>query len=250
MIEELFDKSSRRLEKLSDEMRRTNQRFASLDHDARQPRLAKEADVPADKIRERTEDAAKAVQAMHGDSCTANRVDGDPTCSISFGGDSTGPPALTCSRDDALVGNGAAAPKSCLSPLETRSPTAAGGSLPAGKASTTTRITFYQPHLRFCPTRETNSYRTSTQHALYYNSNFWLNQLPSPSWRRVIQTKSRQNLLSNLGGSQGRLRACPFFGIWRALLCGEILVLEWLIAICSVFWRMDDVGINLQEWYR
>ena len=23
------------------------------------------------------------------------------------------------------------------------------------------------------------------------------------------------------GGSQGRLRVCPFLGTWRALLCGE-----------------------------
>ena len=73
--------------------------------------------MPADKqTRERTEGAAKAVQAMHEDSCSANRVDPDPICSTNFGGDSTGPPALPCSRDDALVGNGAAAPKPCLSP--------------------------------------------------------------------------------------------------------------------------------------
>ena len=25
------------------------------------------------------------------------------------------------------------------------------------------------------------------------------------------------------GRSTGRLRACPFFGAWRALLCGEVL---------------------------
>ena len=25
------------------------------------------------------------------------------------------------------------------------------------------------------------------------------------------------------GGSQGRLRACPFLGTWRALLCGEVM---------------------------
>ena len=26
------------------------------------------------------------------------------------------------------------------------------------------------------------------------------------------------------GGSEGRLRACPFLGKWRALLCGEVHV--------------------------
>ena len=63
-----------------------NQRIARLQQDARQPRLAMEADGQADtKTRERTEGAATAVQAMHGDSCSANRVDPGPkTTSISF----------------------------------------------------------------------------------------------------------------------------------------------------------------------
>ena len=145
--------------------------------------------MPADKkTRERTEGAASAVQAKYGDSCSANRVDPDPTCLNSFGDDSTGPSALPCSRNDAVIGNDAAAPKSCLSPLEMRSPTATGGLLPAGKASTTTRITFYHPRLRFCLTEETNSEKTSTQYASYYS--FWgNNQLASPSRWRVIQKK-------------------------------------------------------------
>ena len=86
------------------------------------------ADVPADKkTRAGTEGAATAVQAKNGDSCSANRVDPDPKQSTSFSDDFTGPPALPCSRDDAQVGNGASAPKSCISPLEMRTPTAAGG---------------------------------------------------------------------------------------------------------------------------
>ena len=28
------------------------------------------------------------------------------------------------------------------------------------------------------------------------------------------------------GGSKGRLRACPFLGTWRALLCGEVMRVE------------------------
>ena len=56
-----FDK----LNELADEMRGTNQRLASLEHDAWQPRLVMEAAVPADeKSCERTEGAATAVQAM------------------------------------------------------------------------------------------------------------------------------------------------------------------------------------------
>ena len=107
-----------------------------------------EADVPSDtKARKRTEGAAAAVQAEHGDSCPANRIDPDPMCLTSFDDDSTGPPALPCSRDDALVGNGATPPKSCLSHLEVRTPSAAGGLLSAGTASTATRTTFDQPPL-------------------------------------------------------------------------------------------------------
>ena len=47
---------------------------ARLEQDARQPRLVMEADGPANtKTRERTEGAATAVQAMHGDSCTNHK---------------------------------------------------------------------------------------------------------------------------------------------------------------------------------
>ena len=74
-----------------------------------------EADGPANmKTRERTEGAATAVQAKHGGSCSAHRVDLDPICSTSFGDDCTRPPALSCSGEDALVDNGAAVPKPYL----------------------------------------------------------------------------------------------------------------------------------------
>ena len=42
------------------------------------------------------------------------------------------PPAVSIFMDGALVGKGAEAPKSCLSPVEMRTPIAAGGLLPAG----------------------------------------------------------------------------------------------------------------------
>ena len=130
---------------LTNEVRAKKQRLAGLGQDARQPRLAMEADAPSDtKTHKRMEDAV-AVQAKHGGSCSANQVDPDPMCLTSFGNDSTGPPALPCTMDDALVDNGAAAPKPCLSPVEMRTPTAADGLLPAGRASTTMRIIFPQP---------------------------------------------------------------------------------------------------------
>ena len=72
---------------MAKQIRLKNQRVASLEQDARQLRLAIEADRLADtKTCERTEGAAKAVQAMHGDSFSASRVDPGPkTNSTSFG---------------------------------------------------------------------------------------------------------------------------------------------------------------------
>ena len=123
--------------------------LASQEQDARQPRLAMEADGPADtKTRERTEGAATAVQAMHGDSCIAQRVqDGPMTNSTSFGM-MADPPALPC-RDDVLVEDGAATPKSYLPSLEMRSPTAAGGLVPTGETSKAAETTVNESLLQF-----------------------------------------------------------------------------------------------------
>ena len=111
MMEKFLDRSDRKLDELAEEMRVMDQRVASLEQDARQPHLAMVADGQADtKTRERTEGAATTVQAIHGNNCTANWVDTDPICSTSFGDDCTEPPALPCSRENALVDNGAAAP--------------------------------------------------------------------------------------------------------------------------------------------
>ena len=72
---------------MAEQIRLKDQRVASLEQDAWQPRLAMEVDGPADtKTRVRTEGAAKAVHAMHVDSFSAGRVDPGPkTNSISFG---------------------------------------------------------------------------------------------------------------------------------------------------------------------
>ena len=40
----------------------------------------------------------------------------------------------------------------------------------------------------------------------------------------VYTNKLRQTLVFDPGGSKGRLRACPFLGTWRALLCEEVHV--------------------------
>ena len=164
-----------KLDELTENMKRENPRFASLEQDARQPSLAMDADVPADKkTRERTEGATTAVQATHRDSFSANQVDPDPKPSTSFGDDFAGPPAFPHSENDALVGNGAAAPKSCLSPLEMRAPTAAGGLLPAGTTSTATRTIFDQPPTWLCPTEEKKS-KTSVPYDSCYILLEWVN---------------------------------------------------------------------------
>ena len=195
-----------------------DQRLASLEHSARQPCLAMEADGSADeKTRKRTEGAAKAVQAMHGDNCSANRVDTDPMCSNSFDV-KTEPPALPC-RDDVVVENGAAAPKSCLSPLEMRTAAAAGGLLSAGKITTATWTTLRPTNALVLPDRK-EKLRTSTSSALY-NSSFGRNNLlAAPSCRRVNETKSGQNQIFDPGGSEGRLRVCRFLGMACVTLRG------------------------------
>ena len=140
-----FDQQDKRLDELTEKMREARQRLAGLNQEARQSRLATEADIEADtKTRKRTENA-EANRAKHiGDSSFA-KVDIGPASLTSFGM-MIEPPALT-SRDDALVDEGATAPKPCFSPVEMYTLTAAEGLLPAGTAFTTTRTIFYQPPL-------------------------------------------------------------------------------------------------------
>ena len=225
IFKERFDRRDRKLKKLSDEMRVMSQRVSSLEQDARQPRLAMEADGQAKtNTRERTEGAATAGQAKHGyNSCSTDRVALDPMCSTSFGDDYTGPPAPPCSGKNTLVDNGAAAPKSSLPSLKMRSPSAAGGLVPTSETSTATKITLKQPPLWLYLTEETNL-RTLTPCVSCNSSFFQKINLPSaPCCRKVIETKTGENGMLILA-VQGRLHACPFWGSWRALLCGEVHV--------------------------
>ena len=86
------------------------------------------------------EGAAIAVQAIHGDSFSACRVDHGPMTNSTSFGIMAEPPAPPC-RHDVVVESGDAAPKSCLPFLEMRT-TAAGGLVPTGKTSTATESTF------------------------------------------------------------------------------------------------------------
>ena len=103
----------------------TDQCLASLEHDAWQPRLAKEADLKPDtKTRKRTKDVA-ADRAKHGYRSFMNRVDVGQTSSTNFGMTAESP-AFPC-REDALVDKVAEVPKPCLAPVKMRAPPAAGG---------------------------------------------------------------------------------------------------------------------------
>ena len=231
-IIEKFDKIQERLDscidRLDDKMREKDQHLTRLEHGARQPRLAVEADGQAStRTRERTEGAATAAQAMRGDCSSARQVEPGPTNSTSFGMKAE-PPALIPCRDVSVVECGAAAFKSCLSSMEMRTSTAAGGLVSTGDTSKASETTLDEPPLRFCLTEEPDlkaeNSRTSIPSASYdSSSDFQERNLSAPPYcRRVVDTKSGQNRTFDPGGSRGHLRACPFWGSWGALVCGEV----------------------------
>ena len=138
-----------------------DQRLTRLEHGARQPRLAMESDGHANtKTQGRTESVATAVQAMRGDSCTAEqKVQDGPKTLITFG-------------------------------VEAEPPTAAGGLLPTGQASTATRITSNERLLRFYATEKMNPEEDSKKEnpwtsisSTCYDSSFW-RLLAAPYCRR------------------------------------------------------------------
>ena len=154
-IDSCSDRWNRKLDEISDEARVVDQHVTSLEHGARQPRLAMEADGPANiKTRDRTEGAATARQVMREEDFSASRIKPGPnTISTSFG-EKDEPPAFP-RRDDVVVESGNPA-RSCLPSLEMRLPTYAGGLLPTGEASTATRTTSNEPLLPFYATEERN----------------------------------------------------------------------------------------------
>ena len=145
-----FEEQKKMLDNFTDDITRYfAQHAASLEQDARQSRLAMEADGHANtKTCKRTEGAATAVQAMRGDGFSALGVEPGPNTSSTSFGVKAEPPALPC-RDNVVVENGDAAPESCLPSLEMRTTTAAGGLVPPGKTSTAAETTSNEPLLRF-----------------------------------------------------------------------------------------------------
>ena len=131
-------------------------------------------------------------------------------CLTSFGDDSTEPLALPPCRDNAMVDKDAAASNPCLSLVEMRTSTAAGGLLSAGTAFTSLRSVVFQP-LFFWTLGEKTKERTSQTNN---------NKLAPPYWKNVIQMKSRQTLVFDPGGCTGRLRDYSFLGGRYALRIG------------------------------
>ena len=228
MLNETSEKMHSYFDRVEDVMRERDQHLTRLEHGARQSRLAMEADGQAStRTRERAEGAAAAAQAMRGDCSSARQVEPGPTNSTSFGMKAE-PPALIPCRDVSVVECGAAAFKSCLPSMEMRTSTAAGGLVPTGDVSKASETTLDEPPLKFCLTEEPDlkaeNSRTSIPSASYdSSSDFQERNLSAPPYcRRVVDTKSGQNRTFDPGGSRGHLRACPFWGSWRALFCGEV----------------------------
>ena len=187
------DRWNRKLDEISVETIVMDEHVTSLEHGPRPPRLAMEADGHANtKTQERTGGAAKAVQAMRGDSCTAEKkVQDRPKTSITFDVEAE-PPDLPC-REDVLVEDGATVPKSCLRSLEMCIITAADGLVPTGKTSRATETNFNQPPFRFCFTEKTdleaNCKKTSSPYVPYDSSAFQdSNLIAAPFCRRVVET--------------------------------------------------------------
>ena len=150
------DRWNKKFDEISDQIRKMDQHVTRLEHGARQPRLAMEADGHADtKTRERTEGAATAVQTMRGDYFSVRRVEPGPNTNSTSSGVKAEPPALPC-RDDVVVESGIAASESCLPSMEMRSSTAADGLVPTGEASKASETNPNEPPLRFCSTEETD----------------------------------------------------------------------------------------------
>ena len=139
---------------------------------------------------------AAADDEKHGD-ISSDQINDDPTRLTSFGDESTEPPAPTISSDNALIDKDAEAPKPCISPVEMRMLISPASRLQHVDSDRTTLRNIFSPHpllWSFWETIEEMNFSTMTtlQAFAKYHS-FW--------HRKVMETKSRQNLVFIPGGS-------------------------------------------------
>ena len=113
MMKEAFDRWDKKMDEISDKMEKyieergsIDQRLTRLEHGARQPRVAMEADGQANtKTRKRTEGAGAAVQTMRGGGFPVRRVNPGPNTNSTSFSVKAEPPAFPC-RDDVVVEGG------------------------------------------------------------------------------------------------------------------------------------------------
>ena len=158
-----------------EEKSNTNQRQVGQQHEAQQSRLAMLLGVKTEKkTRKRTGGAAAADRVEYGCSSSARDDDG-PTSSTSFGKIAKPPALPIICRDDALVDEGAEAPKPFISPGEMRTTTTTGGLLPAGTALTAMRTIFPAPPPSWILGEEINKKPSRKK----------FSQLAPPCWRKI-----------------------------------------------------------------
>ena len=201
-----FEELHSKLDDMVKEIRNTNQRCAGLQQlQAQQPRLAVKADVLEDKkTRKSRGDFAPDGRL---EDISSGRVYDSMRLTSFDDQEYIEPPALPC-RDNALINQGHEVPKPCLSPVEMRKSTPAGGLLHAGSASTNkAQGTNFPPQFLPWSFRETNEEKntgTTRQAFAKYNR----------SWPpKVTETKSRQNMFFDPSGLSGCLCVCP---LWKS----------------------------------
>ena len=174
---------------------------------------------------------------MHGDSCSATRVDPDRMCSTSLGDDCIGPSAPPCSGNN-LLGDNALRRPICVShswrcahqqPPVAYFPSAKRLEL-RGPLSTSHLFGSTRPRIRISRLRLHTSHTTAVSSRLV---TFLLLPFAGGSSRQI-----QEKLGCLILAVQGRPRACPFLGSWRVLLSGKVHVRA--EGGCSVFWRIDD----------
>ena len=137
-LDRCFDRNTGHFDQRFEESQenKNNQQLAALQHEAQQPRFAPKSDVKLDMTTCVRMKGAAADDEKYRDISSA-RVDDDSMRLTSFRDQEfTEPSALSKYSDDALVDEGAKAPKSRLSLVTIRKSTPAGGLLDADSSST------------------------------------------------------------------------------------------------------------------